>query len=83
MKVLLKKLLKSWSAHYILSTDEPIIGLLPSIEKEPRYIPLTVWAVEQGFVTMKPSGKYNQYFFTEKGLKEFAAEYCISGKKIG
>lgn len=84
MKVKLKKLLRSFSAHYITSRDEPIISLLIGY-KHSYYEPL-YWALGKGYVETEVQANYDAYFFTKKGMEEILKpmqdSYCISGRKI-
>ena len=82
MKAKLKKYLRYWSAHFISSIDEQIIGILPQCEKDKNYEPLE-YGILKGWLRKELIGKYMTYFFTEKGKVEILKDIqntCISGR---
>ena len=87
VKAALNKLLRSYSAHWITSADEPIIGLLiTKNEHDKMYHILTKYAKDKGWVRSEVIGLYETFFFTEKGMEEvlqpLKEKTCITGRTI-
>jgi len=71
MKTKLNKLLREVKAHWVRSKDEPLVGLL--LDGHPfdaHWDPLTKFAVNKGWVHSQTLGRFETFFFTDKGVTE-------------
>ena len=71
MKTKLNKLLREVKAHWIRSKDEPLVGLLVDGHGfDARWEPLTKFAISKGWVESHTLGRFETFFFTDKGVAE-------------
>ena len=84
MKAKLNKLLRKYQGHWC-SPGEQIVGILPQCLTEVHYAPL-VWGESKGFLSSKLEGKYQTFYFTEKGEREILQKLkettCITGRVV-
>ena len=90
MKAKLRKFLRGCSAQWISNiSEEQIIGILDVCVNDSRYnknIDTLKYGVDKGWITHKMIGKYQTYFFTDKGnteiLQNLKETTCITGRVI-
>ena len=71
MKAKLNKLLRGVQAHWVRTKDEPLVGLLLDGHTfDAHWDPLTKFAVNKGWVESRTLGKFETFFFTDKGVAE-------------